>query len=224
MLKVNSSQGRSYRGFGGFGRTLPRAGKGPQKSFFFFFLSGIAQESVFVEKDERTPPTENKSGMARLTFEWHFSQTPLPPKKTSRRPSYVQDEAWPGANAKRRPIGRYTVELSINGERPAAQTAKWTAQMPYASCSLESCWNHYGSERAARTREKEGCQRELCVERVRDRLLAKKAIVVRRWPERDGDESAAARGRGQLFAIVPPATRTRRRKLFAVVFSDSSEC
>ena len=28
--------------------------------------------------------------------------------------AYVQDEAWPGANAKRRPIGRYTVELSIS--------------------------------------------------------------------------------------------------------------
>ena len=41
----------------------PRAGKGPQKIgfFLFFFLSGIAQESVFVENDERTPPTEHKS-------------------------------------------------------------------------------------------------------------------------------------------------------------------
>ena len=26
----------------------------------------------------------------------------------------MQDEAWPGANGKRRPIGRYTVELSIS--------------------------------------------------------------------------------------------------------------
>ena len=26
----------------------------------------------------------------------------------------MQDEAWPGANVKRRPIGRYTVELSIS--------------------------------------------------------------------------------------------------------------
>ena len=26
----------------------------------------------------------------------------------------MQDEAWPGANAKHRPIGRYTVELSIS--------------------------------------------------------------------------------------------------------------
>ena len=46
----------------------PRAGKGPQKSgfsFFFFFFSGIAQESVFVEKDDRTPPTENKSCKTR---------------------------------------------------------------------------------------------------------------------------------------------------------------
>ena len=30
-----------------------------------FFLRGIAQESVFVEKDERTPPTENKSCKTR---------------------------------------------------------------------------------------------------------------------------------------------------------------
>ena len=52
---------------------------------------------------------------------------------------FVQDEAWHGANSKGRPvaIGRYTVELNINGERPAAQTDKRTAQMP--SCSVESC-------------------------------------------------------------------------------------
>ena len=45
----------------------PRAGKGSQKSVFFFpfFLSGIAQESVFVEKDGRTHPTENKSRKTR---------------------------------------------------------------------------------------------------------------------------------------------------------------
>ena len=57
-----------HQGFGGFGRTPPP--HGPEKvrknrSFFFFFLSGIAQESVFVEKDERTPPTENKSCKTR---------------------------------------------------------------------------------------------------------------------------------------------------------------
>ena len=48
------------------------------------------------------------------------------------------------------------------------------------SCSVEHCWNHYGSERVARTREKEGCQKESWVEWVR--LFAKKAIVVWRWP------------------------------------------
>ena len=71
-LKARSTkhlmQGRSYRGFGGFGRTppWPRAGKGPQKSGLFFFLAGShAQESVLVEKDERTPPTENKSCKTR---------------------------------------------------------------------------------------------------------------------------------------------------------------
>ena len=49
----------------------PRAGKGPQKSvfsfsFLFFFWAGShAQESVFIEKDERTPPTEYKSCKTR---------------------------------------------------------------------------------------------------------------------------------------------------------------
>ena len=32
------TQGRSYRGFGGFGRTPSRAGKGPPKMDFFSFL------------------------------------------------------------------------------------------------------------------------------------------------------------------------------------------
>ena len=87
-----SSQGRSYRGFGGSDEP-PTGWKRSAKIdlfffFFFFFLSGIAQESVFVEKDERTPPAVNRHarrGMAR--FEWHLAQTPPPPKKTSRRPT-----------------------------------------------------------------------------------------------------------------------------------------
>ena len=79
---------------GGSGvRTNPH---GPEKvrknRVFFFFLSGIAQESVFVEmkrtKGRRQQNTSHaRRGMARLTFEWHFAQTPSPPKKTSRRPT-----------------------------------------------------------------------------------------------------------------------------------------
>ena len=122
----------------GFGRTPPppTGRKRSAKSvFFFFFLRGIAQESVIVEKDERTPPTENKSCKTR------HGQVGTSPKRRRRqrnqRLAHVQNEAWPGANGKRRPIGRYTAELSINGERPAAQTDKRTAQMP--SCSVESC-------------------------------------------------------------------------------------
>ena len=33
---LSKRQGRSYRGFGGFGRTPRRAGKGQQNRFFFF--------------------------------------------------------------------------------------------------------------------------------------------------------------------------------------------
>ena len=150
--------------------------------------------------------------MAR--FEWHFAQTPSSPKKTSRRPT---------CKTRRGQVRMPNAVLPVGIQSTASvqhRLLKHVSQMP--SCSVERCWNHYGSERAARTREKEGCQREPCVERVR--LFAKKAIVVRRRPERDGDESAAARGRRQLFAIVPPATRTRRRKIFAVKVINSSEC
>ena len=116
----------------------PRAVKGPQKSVFPFFLSGIAQESVFVEKDKRTTPTKShtRRGMARLTFEWHS------PKRCRR-----QRKPAVGLRAKRRvarcecqtPSYRsvYSGTQYINGERPAAQTDKRTAQMP--SCSVESC-------------------------------------------------------------------------------------
>ena len=66
----------------------PRAGKGPQKSvfpffFFFFFLSGIAQEasSLKMTKGRRQQKSSHaRRGMARLTFEWHFAQTPSPPR------------------------------------------------------------------------------------------------------------------------------------------------
>ena len=77
--------------------------------FFFFFLSGIAQESVIVEKDERTPPTEIKSCKTRHGQVGTSPKPPSPPKKTSHRPSLrAKRAAWPGANGKRRPhIGRF---------------------------------------------------------------------------------------------------------------------
>ena len=60
---------QNYRGvaIGGSGGSdePPTGRKRSAKSGVFFFLSGIAQESVFVEKDERTPPTENKSCKTR---------------------------------------------------------------------------------------------------------------------------------------------------------------
>ena len=96
----------------------PRARKGPQKSvfFFFFFLSGIAQESVIVEKDERTPPTENKSCKTRHgQVKVRMALRPNAVAAKENQPwACVQDEAWPGANAKHRPIGRYPVELSLS--------------------------------------------------------------------------------------------------------------
>ena len=88
--------------------------------FFFFFVSGIAQESVFVEKDERMPPTENKSCKTRhgqVNVRMALRPNAVAAKENQPQ-AYVQDEAWPGANAKRCPIGRYQY---INGERPAAQ-------------------------------------------------------------------------------------------------------
>ena len=49
----------------------------------------------------------------------------------------------------------------------------------------------------------------------------------RSWSDGDLNAAAtsqrAARGRGQLFAIVPSATRTRRRKLFADLTSSSTQ-
>ena len=47
-------------------------------------------------------------------FEWHFDRPNAVAGKENQPQAYVQGEAWPGANAKRRPIGRYTVELSIS--------------------------------------------------------------------------------------------------------------
>ena len=118
--------------------------------------------------------------MARLTFEWHFAQTPSPPKKTSRRRS---------CKTRRGHVRMPNAVLSVAVYRRtqyqlrASSSSDWEKNGSNAIiCSVESCWNHCESERAARTREKEGCcQREVCVERVR--LFAKKPIVVRRWPE-----------------------------------------
>ena len=98
-----SFQGRSYRGFGGFGRTPPRAGKGPPKMVFFLFLFFFIFFYFFLFKRDRTrrkasslkstkgrrqqKTSHARRAMARLTFEWHFAQTPSLPKKPSRRPT-----------------------------------------------------------------------------------------------------------------------------------------
>ena len=52
-------------GVRGFGRTPPPTGRKRSAKIDFFFERDVAQESVFVEKDERTPPTENKSCKTR---------------------------------------------------------------------------------------------------------------------------------------------------------------
>ena len=59
----------AYRGVGiggsGGSDEPPHGPEKVRKNRGFFFLSGIAQESVIVEKDERTPPIENKSCKTR---------------------------------------------------------------------------------------------------------------------------------------------------------------
>ena len=216
---------------GGLGVWTNPPPHGPEKvcknrffSFLFFFWAGSHRKASSLKRTEgrrKQKTSHARRGMAR--FEWHFAQMPSPPKKTSHRPTCKTRRGQVRMPNPVLSVGIVLQQNSVDqrhGEHPAAQTDKRTAQMP--SCSVERCWNHCGSERAARTREKEGCQRERCVERVR--LFAKKVIVVRQWPQRDGNESVAARGRRQLFAIVPPATNPRRKKLFTVVFIDSSKC
>ena len=132
-LVVNATLTTFIRGVaigGSWGSDEPPPPMGRKRSakigFFFVFLSGIAQESVFVEKDERTSPIENKScktrhGQAQLAFEWHFAQTPSLPKKTSRRPTCKTRRGqvrMPNAS-----IGRYTVELS--DQRRASSSTDW---------------------------------------------------------------------------------------------------
>ena len=83
-------QGRSYRGFGGFGRTPHGPEKVRKFGFFFFFFFFWARShrkasSLKRTKGRRQQKTSHaRRGMARLTFKWHFHQTPSPPKKTSR--------------------------------------------------------------------------------------------------------------------------------------------
>ena len=104
--RISDTQGRSYRGSGGFGRTSTGRKRSAKIVFFFFFLSGIAEESVFVEKDERTPPTENKSCKTRHgQVQKALRPNAVAAKETSRRPT-----------CKTR---RGQVRM-----RPAAQTAK----------------------------------------------------------------------------------------------------
>ena len=146
-----------------------------------------------------------RRSMARLTFEWHFAQTPSPPKKTSRRPSCKTRRGqvrMPNA----RPIDRElsTSTASIQQHRLIKE------RLRCHHVQLKVVETTMGRKEQREQERKKAAKGSYGVERVR--LFAKKAIVVRRCPERDGDESAAARGRGQLFAIVPPATRTKQRE------------
>ena len=61
------NRGVAIGGSGGSDEPPHGPGKVRKNRFFSFFsfLSGFAQESVFVETDERTPPTENKSCKTR---------------------------------------------------------------------------------------------------------------------------------------------------------------
>ena len=85
--------------------------------FFFFFWAGSHKKASSLKrtKGRRQQKTSHarpvKSCMASLTF----AQTPSPPKKTSRRPICARrGVARCECQIKRRPIGRYTVELSIS--------------------------------------------------------------------------------------------------------------
>ena len=94
----------------------------------------------------------------------------------------MQDEAWPGANAKHRPIaGRYTVELSISTASVQQHRLIIIVIKERLRChhvQLKVVETTMGRKEQRERERKKGCQRELCVERVR--LFAKKAIVVRR--------------------------------------------
>ena len=136
QLDVQPWQGRSCRGFGGSDEPPTGRKRSSKIGFFFFFLSGIAQESVFVEKDERTPPTENKSCKTRRS-------NGTSPKRRQRKPAVGRRARRGVAKCEcQTPSYRsvYSRTQNINGERPAAQTDKRTAQMQsMASCSVESC-------------------------------------------------------------------------------------
>ena len=102
-------------------------------------------------------------------------------------------------------IRRYTVEFSTS--TASVQQHRLTKEFERLRghhVQLKVVETTMGRKEQRERERKKAAKGSYGVERVR--LFAKKAIVVRRCPERDGDESAAARGRGQLFAIVPPAT------------------
>ena len=116
-VKIFQNQGRSYRGFGGFGRTPPRAGKGPQKSvfaFFFFFWAGSHSIALSLKRAKgrhQQKTCHARRGMARWTFEWHFAQPPSPPKKTS---------LWPTCKTRRGQVRMPNAVLSVE---PSISTA-----------------------------------------------------------------------------------------------------
>ena len=149
---------------------------------------------------------------------WHFAQTPSPPKKTSRMPlAYLQDEAWPGAHAKRSPVGRYTVELSIS-----------TASVQQHSLIKERLRCHHVQLKVVETTMGRKEQRE------RERKKAAKGSCAlsgfgflpkkRSWS--GGDLNATATSQRQLVEEDSSSRSSRQLqeqdvglKLFAVVFS-----
>ena len=155
--------------------------------FFFFFFSWAGSHrkasSLKRRKGRRQQKTSHaRRGMARL-INVRMALVLRPnavAAKENQLQAYVQDEAWPGANAKRRPIGRYTVELSVStaSVQQHRLIKEPAAQMP-SSVQLKVVETTMGrKEQRERERKKAA---ELCVERAR--LFAKKAIVVRRWPD-----------------------------------------
>ena len=158
----------------------------------------------------------------------------------------MQDEAWPGSNgtspkrrrhqrkpavciglrarrgvARCRPIGRYrtTVELSRS-----------TASVQQQRLIKERLRCHHVQLNVVEISmgRKEQRERERKKAAKGSHALSGFGFLPKKRAWSDGDLNATATSQRQLVeedsAIVPPATRTRRGKLFVVVFIDSSEC
>ena len=91
----------------------------------------------------------------------------------------MQDEAWPGANAERRPIGRYSTTAELSRSTASVQQHRLIKEQRRCHhVQLNVVETIMGRKEQRERERKEGRQREPRVERAR--LFAKKAIVVRR--------------------------------------------